>query len=543
MKVNPPKPYNNGSYAETKIFDAFRHVHMLDAICFNSLHLVYHRNKKMSEIDFLVVCSNGIFVFEVKGGRVFQLNGKWYTRSKQINKEIDNPFNQSRGALFALLDSLKSKGLINPKIPFGYGVLLPNTIKFNESIEFDPTMLGTQDCLKRFGPWLESFINFWVNKVNFPEKLNSYDIYEIANYLRPGSFIEKKRDDCHGDNLNLKQEQVVRAFQSGKRIICEGAASTGKTHLIEILAKKHINKDQKLLILCSSKWLKEYLKFKLKKTNIVVATIESVFIDSRRAFISHYDILIVDDAQDIYHEFKIKTLDSYIKGGLKHGQWAFFQDLDNHHFLFELQDNKIINNLTLASEVRLSLELTYRYSNDTLNYLPELIRFEKENIIKKPTVEIFISKNEQTELNYIKNIISSSISSGYSYSDITVISNKSFCHSSIYKLRGFFSLDLIQLDDYNIKHFPLNGISFSFVSHFKGLENKIIILLDFNEREIKKSDKAYFSLTRASEHLYIVLAATDNDIPRGIENASKRQMSEALDPSFPASPRYFKIQS
>lgn len=513
MKLSPSQPYNNNSYAELLVFDAFRKITMPEAICFSSLHLVSHRQKKMSEIDFVIVCAKGIFVFEVKGGRVFQENGRWFSRSKQKNHNIDNPFNQSRSALFSLLDSLKIKGVIKSNIPIGYGVLLPNTVSLPESLEYDSRMLGTKNNLKGFGVWLKSFIDYWIDKVELPTLLNSDDISRIANFLRPGTLDAVKQQPDELDYLNIKQKQVVTAFQLGKRVICEGAAGTGKTHLISLLIKHFVNPKQNILVLCESRWLKGYLKSELSGFNIVVATIDSLVAESRRAFISHYDVAIVDEAQDLYHEHAVDLLDTYIKGGLINGKWIFFQDLVNQGGFFYQPEIHLINNIKKISEVRLSLDVAYRYSRVTLNYLNTLLGSDKIDTkkIQGPKIREFKPHDEVNEIIKVEEVIVSVISDGYISSDITIISNETFSNSVVSKLPLHILKNIIQLDDFNIRNFPLEGISFSQLHHFKGLENKIIILLDFDEGAFKNTSRAYVALTRASERLFIVFSSAEQE--------------------------------
>ncbi len=531
MKLSPPQPYNNDSYAELQIFDALRNVRMPDGIGFNSLHLVSHQQKRMSEIDFVLVCSMGVFVFEVKGGRVFQKHGKWYSRSKQKDHLIDNPFNQSRSALFSLLDSLKLKGLITANVPTGYGVLVPNTVSLQESVEYDVAMFGEKSCLKGFGSWLEEFINYWVSKIKSPKLLNFSKISEIANFLRPGSLIEETEELFKLENLNLKQQQIINAFKLEKKIICEGAAGTGKTHLIGLLAKNFVNKHEKLLILCESKWLKGYLKSELGACNIVVATIESLLVESRRAFITHYDVVIVDEAQDIYQSHKIDILKHYFKGGLDEGRWVFFQDLINKGDFFNTPDENIVNRIKLTSQVQLTLDIAYRYSRVTLNYLSDLIGSEKINTkkISGPKVEEFWSLNEQDELNKIESAISTVLAGGYTYSDITLLSDQAFHKSIISKLPSCILSNVIQLDDFNIQNFPLVRASFSQLHNFKGLENQVVILLDFNNECLNNTSKAYVALTRASKRLLIVWQPEEGVKRRKVHDRLGHDISDCVE--------------
>lgn len=522
MKVSPPQPYNNESYAELIIFDAFRSVEMDEAICFNSLHLVSHRAKRMSEVDFTLICSRGIFVFEVKGGRIFQRNGKWFSKSKQKTHLIQNPFNQSRGALFSLIDSLVSNGLITSDVPIGYGVFVPNTINLHESVEYDQAMCGTKINLKVFGSWLSRFIEYWVNKNDEPKFLCNQEIEAIANYLRPGS-ISRKIEIEPFKHLNSMQQQVVTAFENDKRTICEGAAGTGKTYLIETLAKEYRGKEEYLLILCESKWLKSKLKNDLTEVNVVVATFDSLQVESRRAFVSQYDAVIVDEAQDIYDEVKLKLLDSFIKGGLSAGKWLFFQDLINQncsHYSLAISSVKRVEEYC---DVRLTLDISYRYTRPILKFLSRVLNVDviPTTKINGSKVEVLSSSTRQDEVAHIERVIAKLLNMGYVLSDITFLSPNIFLDSIISSLPSYLLNHVVQIDDFNIKNLPRNQLTFSEIDNFRGLENKVILLVDFSEGVMSNASQAYIAFTRASEFLFVVEEAGSKVLSTKIESEVK----------------------
>jgi hypothetical protein len=517
MRLNPSQPYNNGSYAELLVFDAFRGIEMSEAICFNSLHILSHSEKRMGELDFVLVCSRGIFVFEVKGGRVYQNKGRWYSRSNQRNHLIENPFNQSRTALFSMLNSLIEKGISLANVPVGYGVLLPNTLRLENSIEYDSLMLGCKSALKGFNSWLNNFMGYWVEKVDSPVTLSVNEISQIANLLRPGSILNEKAKRALPciEHLNVMQKQVVTAFENEKRIICEGAAGTGKTHLIKLISREFISPKKKVLVLCESKWLKGRLKSELSASNIVIATIDSLQVESRRSFTSQYDVVIVDEAQDLYQSNKINILESYIKGGFREGRWVLFQDLLNQSNFFDRPDELVIEQLKICCEVHLSLDIAYRYSRATLNFLSNLLGSDRiaTKKIQGPDVEIFSSSTVQDEIEQVEFAISKTLKAGYRYSDITILSSNSFFDSCVSSVSESVLKNIVQLDDFNVKNIPLPEISFSQLNHFKGLENKVILLVDFDEKCLDNTSKAYVALTRASERLFVVWASGESPIP------------------------------
>lgn len=534
MRMIPPQPYNNNSYAELKVFDVFRNIDMPEAVCFNSLHLVSHVEKRISEIDFILLCRRGVFVFEVKGGRVYQHEGKWFSKAQQKKIRIENPFNQSRNGAFSLLNSLKQKGLIPSNVPLGYGVLLPNTVYLSESIEYTAEMLGSKGDLKAFSSWLLKFISYWESKIDLPHSLSQRDIEKIANYLRPGTIGSKDHDNGKVsifDHLNIKQQQVVTAFQAKKRIICEGAAGTGKTYLVSLLVKECVEKRDKVLILCESKWLKGYLKSQLEHENVVVSTIDSLIVDSRRSFISKYDVVIVDEAQDLYQPEKVAILELYLKEGIDKGRWILFQDLINQGSFFNIPNECEVNRFKVLSHVELSLDLAYRYSRVTLKYLSKLLgsRFINTKKIKGPEVEFVFSNSKEEEIKNIQSFINLSIKKGSKLSDITLLSPKSYNDSVVSNLPSVIKLNLDLVDDFNVRTFPSSKMSFSKLEYFKGLENKVVILTDYSESCLDNTAKAYVALTRATQQQYVVLSSGKEVIERNDSLFNQIELYDDID--------------
>ena len=61
-----------------KLFREFRKFKTDDEIIIlHSLGIAEHVNKIFGEIDFVVICKEGILCMEVKGGQVERIGGKW----------------------------------------------------------------------------------------------------------------------------------------------------------------------------------------------------------------------------------------------------------------------------------------------------------------------------------------------------------------------------------------------------------------------------------------------------------------------------------
>ena len=77
MRMVPPVPFETGSQAEKRIFDRLR-IALDDTVtAYHSLRPTRHPGKRFPEIDFVICSTDGIFVLEVKGGRVSCESGTW----------------------------------------------------------------------------------------------------------------------------------------------------------------------------------------------------------------------------------------------------------------------------------------------------------------------------------------------------------------------------------------------------------------------------------------------------------------------------------
>ena len=96
---------NVQSQAEKRLFNAFRDAPGTDDwYCLHSLGMAHHARKRRGEIDFLLLTRKGIFVLEVKGGRIARHEGLWQftDRYGKAHEKCESPFDQASSAMFAI---------------------------------------------------------------------------------------------------------------------------------------------------------------------------------------------------------------------------------------------------------------------------------------------------------------------------------------------------------------------------------------------------------------------------------------------------------
>src|SRR5438094_111475 len=91
------------SGAERRIFDQLMNAPGTDDwVCLHSLALARHQVKRRGEIDFLLLSRKGIYVLEIKGGRVARKNGLWIHTDRFGHESVhhESPFDQAGAAMF-----------------------------------------------------------------------------------------------------------------------------------------------------------------------------------------------------------------------------------------------------------------------------------------------------------------------------------------------------------------------------------------------------------------------------------------------------------
>ena len=114
MQMIPSIPHGTHSQAEKRVFDLLRSANskLVESFtAYHSLNLTQHAYKRFGEIDFVICGRWGMYVLEVKGGRIVCEKGIWsYTnRYGEPNRSVEGPFKQAESALHGLRSVLRAK--------------------------------------------------------------------------------------------------------------------------------------------------------------------------------------------------------------------------------------------------------------------------------------------------------------------------------------------------------------------------------------------------------------------------------------------------
>jgi superfamily I DNA/RNA helicase len=213
-----------------------------------------------------------------------------------------------------------------------------------------------------------------------------------------------------------------------------------------------------------------------------------------------YDLIIIDEAQDLIKENYLDVFDTILKGGLRDGNFTLYGDFTNQS-IYNASKDKLIDLLrsrtyfTTVPELTVNCRNTQKISfqNHLMTRLPKPSNYDTQLDGEEISV-IFVNDN-----NLIANVeaeIQALLIKNIGLEKISILSFRSLLKSSLNN-----STKLEQLRS--------KGLTISTVHGYKGLENTIIFLVDLPDLSDQKSiNLLYIGISRARLKLYIFIHET-----------------------------------
>ncbi|WP_054030614.1 nuclease-related domain-containing DEAD/DEAH box helicase [Desulfatitalea tepidiphila] len=554
---------NVRSGAEQKLFGIIRDTPGTDDwVCLHSLGLARHARKRRGEIDFLLLTRKGVFVLEVKGGRVSRRDGVWEFTDRYgiAHEKHESPFDQASSAMFALERDVQQEFRSDQRrsrLLFCYGVMLPDII-FNEAgCEADLRLV--YDARDRHRP-ITDFIERLSAFARESDSRNRYaptdkDIQALVDFLRPDFDLVPPlgvQADAAADKfLSLEREQyaVIDAWEqyNQPRVLVQGGAGTGKTLLaLEAAVRAAQKTEGKVLLLCYNRLLARFLEENAKTRHLAgeiqVKSIYSLLNDlisassfsgefmSRRSDLDASVVyqqlypeyaslalielntmpaktLVIDEAQDMMTIGLLDVIDAFVEGGLKSGQWRIFCDVNNQASVFGAFNQEALERL--MSYGQLSILATNRRNTKPVAEETAMLtrpRIAAPASIAGIPVQYNWYKTPDAQGRKLSSVLKCLHREEVAPGRITVLSARNLekcCAASI------SNPNLVPVQWNNVWEIVTGkcpSASYCTISAFKGLENDFIILTDIEDLE---SDwwrsVIYVGMSRARVGLYLLM--------------------------------------
>lgn len=567
------------SGAEKRLFRLFNNAPGTENwVVLHSLGLTRHQTKRRGEIDFLILCPRGVFVLEVKGGRLSRENGIWETRDRfgEYHRLHESPYEQASSAMFALEKDIRAEfGQDHPlsRVILGYGVLLPDTsemdIEFGTDGDRDLTYC-LEDMRQPVTRYIGRLANFFLNKSSPRLKPpDSEGIGKLSVFLR-GDFdllppLWSKVKETEEELLELTREQylILDAMEGNPRIIVRGAAGTGKTELARREALTAARSGRRTVFLCYNRLLVAKLRtdpvlvkfednlriysvyqymdelirhspfseeFQVKRSaaesNHLYNNLypEYASLAAMEVETAGWDMMVVDEGQDLASESILDFLGLCLAGGFESGNWRWFMDDNNQAAVYGVAETGSISRLEQFGSSHL---LTVNCRNTRQIH-------EETRMLANPRVKAvarveglpvryvwYSSSDNQVKLleKQIRRILEGCVKPA----DVIILSAVAAAESAASELPDD---EVWKFDEASVVKGEGNRqIGYCTVSAYKGLEADVVILTDITRLDSDWWQSVlYVGMSRAKVELIILLPEN----LKSIYNRKLRSMMEAL---------------
>lgn len=552
------------SAAERRLFELLKKdPDTSEWIVLHSLGLSRRGNKPFGEIDFIVIIpSGGVFCLEVKGGGVSCQNGSWQTVNRYGATESlkRSPFDQARDGMFALRKAVLDRAPVGfpAGLVFGYAVVVPDVLFSAKSpgweawqiIDRGSLRMPVSTALKRLAREQRRLLS-----VPSEEKEPTQATARIVSQLlRPsfdtvvtrGTQIEQTEERL----LHLTQEQfdALDLLAENPRCLFEGAAGTGKTMLALEYARRSADSGFRTLLVCFNRLLGDWLErqvctwawrtnvtagrhFKLLRDTIIRSSLGGEFTEKERIeqgghlydsvygdygslaieeIGESYDVLVVDEAQDLLRPGSLDAFSAWLKGGLAGGRWGIFGDFQRQAIFGSYGGDEMKELLHsrapyfAAGRLGRNCRNTRSIGEETalLSGFDSLPYRVDQGACLPVDYRYYDSPAAQRKA--LADVLRTLLTDGVKASDIIVLSRNRLANSGVVGLDG--RPDFVLSEERETQHTRVPVVQFSTIQAFKGMESPVVVICDVSHvSETEPQSLLYVGMSRARSQLTVLV--------------------------------------
>ena len=581
-KMIPSHWHDGTPRSEQRVFNVLKHDPLTsDWVVLHSLNLKQSGRQPYGEVDFVVLIpGEGLVCLEIKGGRVACNDGTWTTTdaSGATFPLKRSPFAQAREGMYEVRRFLENVLARTPEflaVPFGCSVVFTD-------VEAPPTEIGIE-------PWevidshglnsgLPGLLIRAAKHQRARHRLTSAEprpktVRLIKDALRPNFERIVARattvQDSERQLLSLTADQyiILDTLESNPRCVFEGAAGTGKTLLALEFARRCALAGDRVLLVCFNRLLGDWFAkeavasgvngltagrfYRCLREVIIESPIavefcqaekeanESDLFDKTYPLFGQlaleasepYDVLVMDEAQDLVQEHVLTLLGLWVKGGLRGGRWAFFGDFHRqaiygNRFTGDIQG--ILANgcgFFARASLRQNCRNTRRIGEETAL----LSGFEslpyRMGQVDGTSVDYLEYGDAGSQLDALARVLLRILSEpGLDPSEVIILSKYRFEQSAAGPLAHTDRFVILPIDANSPARAKKPVFRFATAQAFKGMESKAVILCDV-DRIDGADDRSllYVAMSRARSLLTVLLHERTKD---AVREAFRRRLSE-----------------
>lgn len=541
------------SSAERRLFQRFRKELPESDIVLHSLGLAHHQNKKWGECDFVVLSQYGLFVVEVKGGRVVCEKGLWtFIKSDGTrNTKKEGPFVQAKTAYYSVMAELEKVGDLH-RIVSGFGVIMPSQEFSQEGPEI---ILDVLMDAKSYGDNLEEYVSslgrYWsrISEERHgvkPRIPTDEELERIRQILRPDIKLAALPlgmiDGVEREQISLTEEQsrILMRLDCNERTFVRGSAGTGKTMLAIDKLLRLSQSGRRVIYLCYNKLLGDFvsaaIEGKVDPSKVRAQSIHSWFAEVIRKAgdniaeadgenpadadyfrlhadryidamvqigITPFDVIIIDEVQDLLSDAYIDAIELTLSKNLSAGSWHLFYD--SQQDIFGVEGQKVLERLLGYGAAQFELTINCRNTKKVAvcTSMVSGINVTLNGAVDDGFNEVVYYDSPSSIVEKIGKKVDRLVAAGHSVSDMIVLSGKKRENSVFAAADKIGDYPLVNIESGDKKK---KQLTYCTIKRFKGLEKRIVLAVDIEDL-LSDSKKLlhYCGLSRARFGLVVYL--------------------------------------
>ncbi len=498
--------------SECRVFDALAAISSRGR-ALHSLNLPTHEYKLTAELDFVLVLDELVLVVEVKGAQVSCSNGLWtYSdRSGHFRQDREGPFRQVTSGMYALRDRLRQRiGAEVDGVAFGFLVVTPDVDLALSSFEWDAeTYCGRGQFQREFTKVVNRATAYW--RARQPEKalIDKHLQSKLLQELRP-SFDRSPLLDARASTLDsafvrLTDEQFSRLdlISEAPRVICNGGAGTGKTFLAIEAARRQGLAGRSVLFTCRSPILASFAASLLTGTGVAVRPLSGI--PAHQVF----DVVVIDEAQDLMNFDSLDRMEGALSGGWSDGRWVMFMDQNRQAHLYGDFDLDALQFVQSFSPVPATLRTNCRNTREIVFQTRALTGADTGVSAAGSGPEVTFAQVSDAESEaaaleaHLRSLRQQEVSVGH----VTIVSLRgNWDTSAARRLRQARKGKLRLLDKDSATSWPGDVLTWASAVDIKGLENRFVCVIDIDTLESETDvDLLYVALSRPRAGLWVAV--------------------------------------
>jgi hypothetical protein len=551
----PPLPAADAPGSEKRVFYALKAAPGTEKwTILHSLGISSAWTGEFGEIDFVIIIPDrGVVCAEIKGGRVTQKDGTWFTQrfGSDVQERLKrSPFSQAQKGMWKLVKALDLKfgpGSWESRCPIGWMVILPDVDCPPVTPEF------TRDEVIDQSDMASNFVDKIREAPSLVRLSERHDLCpptaatcrRLLSFLRPDfdrivvpatSILETERRI-----LALTEEQyaVLDAIADNRICIVKGPAGTGKTNIGMEAARRLSLQGKRVLLACFNRnlgfWLKKQiddqglsgiaaghmhalLRDRIGSSSfadeLLGATGEDdadlygrIYFDLGALAIEEtnerFDAVVIDEAQDFEPERLADVLKA-LTGGVPDARTILLGDFTRQALYGKSADALEKLRSAFAGAPTFGLSINCRNTRRIATQTDLMCGFTGTKVSDKQvdgdSVEVFFEASAGAAVARAAHIVTVLRTAGYPAQDVVLLGPRRRENSSI--------KDSNVIGGWSLKDTSSAGsgdLSYSTIHAFKGLERPVVIVIDAGASGSDETDSLlYVAMSRARVRLFLI---------------------------------------